>query len=105
MRRPSRLAGATPDEFKRYGTEGSPVRLAADMGTSSAGDDWTAMVVLTGTPDAMVNEAQRLQRLERVPEAIQAYERVLSRWPELANCWFNLGVLQRKARQLSAALA
>jgi tetratricopeptide (TPR) repeat protein len=63
------------------------------------------MVVLTGTPDAMVSEAQRLQRLERVPEAIQAYERVLSRWPDLANCWFNLGVLQRKARQLSAALA
>ena len=25
--------------------------------------------------------------------------------PELADCWFNLGVLQRKARQLNAALA
>jgi hypothetical protein len=44
----------------------------------------------------MVREAQLLQRLDRVPEAIQAYERVLSRWPELAYCWFNLGVLQRK---------
>jgi tetratricopeptide (TPR) repeat protein len=58
-----------------------------------------------GSPDAMVSEAQRLQRLDRVPEAISAYERVLARWPELANCWFNLGVLQRKARQLGAALA
>jgi tetratricopeptide (TPR) repeat protein len=57
------------------------------------------------TADAMVSEAQRLQRLNRVPEAILAYERVLARWPERATCWFNLGVLQRQARQLSAALA
>jgi tetratricopeptide (TPR) repeat protein len=54
--------------------------------------------------EAMVREAQLLQRLERVPEAIQAYERVLAQWPELATCWYNLGVLQRKARQLHAAL-
>src|SRR5262249_52270546 len=53
----------------------------------------------------MVREAQQLQRLNRVPEAIQAYQRVLARWPGLADCWFNLGVLQRKARQLGAALA
>jgi len=52
----------------------------------------------------MVSEAQLLQRQDRVPEAIQAYERVLARWPELADCWFNLGVLQRKARQLNQAL-
>jgi tetratricopeptide (TPR) repeat protein len=54
--------------------------------------------------EALVREAQWLQRLERVAEAIQAYERVLARWPELATCWYNLGVLQRKARQLHAAL-
>jgi tetratricopeptide (TPR) repeat protein len=58
-----------------------------------------------GTPDDMVRQAQWLQRLDRVPEAIQAYERVLAQWPQLADCWFNLGVLQRKTRQLSAALA
>jgi tetratricopeptide (TPR) repeat protein len=69
------------------------------------GDDRTAEVTVSGLPDAMVREAQLLQRLDRVPEAIEAYERVLARWPELANCWFNLGVLQRKARQLTASLA
>jgi tetratricopeptide (TPR) repeat protein len=65
-------------------------------------------VAVPGTPDnpdALVHEAQLLQRLGRVPEAIQAYERVLARWPHLAECWFNLGVLQRKAHQLPAALA
>jgi tetratricopeptide (TPR) repeat protein len=46
-----------------------------------------------------------LQRLERVPEAIEAYKRILARWPGLADCWFNLGVLQRKQRQLQEALA
>jgi hypothetical protein len=53
----------------------------------------------------LVREAQLLQRLERVPEAIEAYERILARWPRLADCWFNLGVLQRQQRQLEEALA
>jgi tetratricopeptide (TPR) repeat protein len=53
----------------------------------------------------LVAEAQMLQRLERVPEAIEAYQRILARWPDLADCWFNLGVLHRKQRQLQEALA
>jgi tetratricopeptide (TPR) repeat protein len=52
----------------------------------------------------MVAHAQALQRLNRVPEAIHAYERILSRWPKLAQCWFNLGVLQRTNFLLDAAL-
>jgi tetratricopeptide (TPR) repeat protein len=52
----------------------------------------------------MVAHAQALQRLNRVREAIHAYERILSRWPKLAQCWFNLGVLQRTAHHLDAAL-
>jgi tetratricopeptide (TPR) repeat protein len=56
------------------------------------------------TPEALVREAQRLQRLNQVPEAIAAYERVLARWPTLATSWFNLAVLQRTARQFGAAL-
>jgi tetratricopeptide (TPR) repeat protein len=61
---------------------------------------------LTNAPHTpLVGEAQRLQRLERVPEAIEAYKRILARWPDLADCWFNLGVLQRKQRQLQEALA
>lgn len=53
----------------------------------------------------MLQEAQRLQQLERVPEAIAAYQRLLARWPALADSWFNLGLLQRRARLLTAALA
>jgi tetratricopeptide (TPR) repeat protein len=61
---------------------------------------------LTDAPQTLlVGEAQMLQRLERVPEAIEAYKRILARWPDLADCWFNLGVLQRKQRQLHEALA
>jgi hypothetical protein len=40
-----------------------------------------------------------------VPEAIAAYKRILARWPDLADSWFNLGVLQRNQRQLEEALA
>jgi tetratricopeptide (TPR) repeat protein len=60
---------------------------------------------LTDAPHALVSEAQMLQRLERVPEAIEAYKRIVARWPDQADCWFNLGVLQRKQRQLQEALA
>ena len=42
--------------------------------------------------------------MNRVPEAIAAYERVLSRWPDLPNSWYNLGLLQRQAGKLHAAL-
>ena len=62
---------------------------------------WT----LTDSPNALVAKAQMLQRLDRVPEAIEAYMHILARWPDLADCWFNLGVLQRKQRQLQEALA
>jgi tetratricopeptide (TPR) repeat protein len=52
----------------------------------------------------MIREAQRLQQEGRVPEAIVAYQRLLTRWPDLPDCWFNLAVLQRIARQLTDAL-
>lgn len=60
---------------------------------------------MTEALEAMVREAQHLQRSERVPEAIQAYRRVLAQRPELADCWYNLGVLLRRQRQLPEALA
>jgi len=53
----------------------------------------------------MIREAQQLQRHARVPEAIQAYRRVLGQRPDLADCWYNLGVLLRQQRQLPEALA
>jgi tetratricopeptide (TPR) repeat protein len=57
------------------------------------------------TPEAMVREALMLDREGRMPEAIAAYQRLLACWPALPDCWYNLAVLQRKARQFSAALA
>jgi tetratricopeptide (TPR) repeat protein len=52
----------------------------------------------------MVREAMLLERQGRVPEAISVYQRVLARWPQLPDCWYRLGFLQRNARQFSAAL-
>ncbi len=59
---------------------------------------------MTGVPEAMLREATQLQRQNRVPEAIDAYLGILRRWPGLAECWFNLAVLQRQARRLTDAL-
>jgi tetratricopeptide (TPR) repeat protein len=61
-------------------------------------------VTLTGLADAMVREAAQLHRQNRVPEAIDAYRRVLARWPGLAESWFNLAVLQRQAHLFEEAL-
>lgn len=56
------------------------------------------------TPQSEVREAQQLQRQNRVPEAIEAYRRVLAKWPDRTECWFNLGFLLRQVRQYDAAL-
>jgi tetratricopeptide (TPR) repeat protein len=61
-------------------------------------------VTLTGLADAMLGEAAQLRRQNRVPEAIEAYRRVLARWPGLAETWFNLAVLQRQAHRFEEAL-
>jgi tetratricopeptide (TPR) repeat protein len=61
-------------------------------------------MTFTGVPDAMMREATQLHRQNRVAEAIEAYERILGRWPEEAETWFNLAVLQRQARRLDDAL-
>jgi hypothetical protein len=56
------------------------------------------------TPQSKVIEAQELQRQNRVPEAIEAYKRVLMQWPDLAECWYNLGYLLRQVREYDHAL-
>src|SRR5277367_4528050 len=43
---------------------------------------------LTGIPDALLREAAELWRQNRLPEAIDAYRRVLARFPGLAQSWF-----------------
>jgi tetratricopeptide (TPR) repeat protein len=60
---------------------------------------------LTGTLEECLQAASRLRQMNRVPEAIAAYERVLARWPELPNSWYNLGLLQRQAGRLQSALS
>jgi len=62
-------------------------------------------VTLTETLGAMMREVAQLRRQDRVGEAIALYQRVLARWPQLAESWFNLAVLQRQTRQFEAALA
>ena len=54
---------------------------------------------------AMGQEALQLERAGRLDEAEAAYQRLLARWPDLPDTWFNLAVLQRKARRFEAALA
>lgn len=60
---------------------------------------------LTGTLEEGLRMASRLRQMNRVPEAIAAYEQVLSRWPDLPNSWYNLGLLQRQAGRLPSALS
>jgi Tfp pilus assembly protein PilF len=54
---------------------------------------------------AMGQEVLQLERAGRLGEAEAAYQRLLARWPDLPDTWFNLAVLQRKLRHFEAALA
>jgi Tfp pilus assembly protein PilF len=60
---------------------------------------------LTPILEELLQEANRLRRMNRVPEAIAAYERVLALRPDLPNSWYNLGLLQRQAGRLDEALS
>jgi tetratricopeptide (TPR) repeat protein len=62
---------------------------------------------VTTIPDhrPLLREAVLLERAHRLPEAAAAYERLLARWPDLPNSWYNLAVLQRRLRRFDAALA
>lgn len=53
----------------------------------------------------LLRNAMQLQRSGRLSEAQEAYERLLARWPDQPESWFNLAVLQRQARRFDAALA
>jgi tetratricopeptide (TPR) repeat protein len=59
---------------------------------------------MTETADEMVQEALHLHRQNRIPESIAAYQKILARWPDRAECWFNLAFLLRQARHLDLAL-
>jgi len=53
---------------------------------------------------ALVREANALRQAGRLVEAEAAYRSILRRWPARADCWFNLGVVQRRAGNLHGAL-
>src|SRR5487761_2280908 len=53
----------------------------------------------------MLRAALALERAGRLTESILAYDRILALWPDLPDCWYNLGVLQRKAGRYADALA
>lgn len=59
---------------------------------------------MTEALQTLLSHARALQRQGRLPDAIDVYQDILRSWPSLAQCWFNLGVLQRQTRQLQAAL-
>ncbi len=62
---------------------------------------------MTTIPDhrPLLREAVLLERARRLPEAAAAYERLLARWPDLPDSWYNLAVLQRRLGRFDAALA
>lgn len=54
---------------------------------------------------SLLERAGSLRRTGRIDEAIAAYQRVLERSPELADSWYNLAWLQRRARHYDSALS
>ena len=55
--------------------------------------------------EALLQRAASLRQTGRIAEAIGAYEQLLEREPALPDVWYNLGFLQRQARQYERALA
>lgn len=53
---------------------------------------------------ALLREAARLRGAGRLAEAAATYQRLLARWPDQPDSWYNLALLQRCLRQYGAAL-
>src|SRR5688572_16150689 len=53
---------------------------------------------------SLLNEASALREAGRVGEAVAAYQRLLAANPDLPGSWYNLGWLQKQARQFEDAL-
>jgi tetratricopeptide (TPR) repeat protein len=52
----------------------------------------------------MMREAAQLQQGNDTAEAIAAYQAIVTRWPKMADAWYNLAVLQRQALHIREAL-
>lgn len=57
------------------------------------------------TPQTLLERARTHERAGRHAEAIEAYLRLLRKWPALPDSWFNLALLQRRAGLPDDALA
>lgn len=53
---------------------------------------------------ALLREASRLLHEGRMAEAVPAYRRLLSEYPDLPNSWFNLAMAERATRDFPGAL-
>jgi tetratricopeptide (TPR) repeat protein len=60
---------------------------------------------MTAPFDEPMREAARLHRQNRPAEAIDAYQSIVTRWPKLADAWYNLAILQRQMLRFDEALA
>jgi tetratricopeptide (TPR) repeat protein len=56
-------------------------------------------------PRPLLRQAALLEQAGRLGEAETVYRHALSRWPELADTWYNLARLQRRIGRFDAALA
>lgn len=55
-------------------------------------------------PRQMLRAAVLHERAGRLADAAAVYERVLARWPDLPDSWYNLGIVQRKLLRFDEAL-
>jgi len=62
-------------------------------------------VVEVAPTAAAAREAAALASQGHLPQAVEAYQRLLERSPDQPDCWYNLGLLQRRLGQFDAALA
>ena len=62
-------------------------------------------MAMSGELAALANRATLLEQAGRLAEAEAAYARLVQLRPDLPDSWFNLAVVQRKARRFDAALA
>ena len=61
-------------------------------------------MTLPDTATALAREAALLGSQGKLREAASAYQRLLERSPDLPDCWYNLGLLQRRLGEFDAAL-